>query len=474
MKTTIKLLAILGIAGLAILFNTTCQAVDAVQATSKPKDGAENRREFLTWSPGEQGIQTFRDDWPDKIYAGPVEFRIKAIESVKDGFTFKPESYFASCAYKAVKVSSKPNGLKPGKPDLTSRGLESKDFHIDQLPKMTVAEQELRLPAVISDVKNEGAAFTAVFSFAEEDVTCTVERTEYQITFSPSLPPDVRSLHYGPHFRQTIDFFKAKSDKPTPVVVLIHGGGWGGGCKTGVGGSTSAEPFLKQGISVARINYRFCGMDNLTPPVAAPLLDAARAVQFLRFKAAELNIDKSRFAAAGVSAGGYSALWLAFHKDLANPDSSDSVARQSTRLLCAGGQDTPTTLDPQQIQDWIPVNWGYGCFEAKAHWGAPYQKFLDRRDEYLAKGYIQEFSPWWLVARDSPPVCLSFGLPMPKPGEKDPEQIHSPLWGLHLQERTKEIGVECHLTSAGMKDSDPEYPGYYEFICKKLKEEPHK
>ena len=451
-------------------FNTTCQAADAVQTKINPTDGPESRRELVTWSPGERGIQTFRDDWPDKIHAGPLEFRIKEIESVKDGFTFKPESYFASCAYKAVKVSSKPNSLKPGKVDLKSRGLESKDFHTDQLPKMTVAGQELRLPAVISDVRNEGASFTAVFSFAEEDVTCNVDRTAYQTTVNPM--PDFRSLHYGPHFRQTIDFFKAKSDKPAPVVVLIHGGGWGGGCKTGVGGATSVGPFLAQGISVARINYRFCGMDNLTPPVAAPLLDAARAVQFLRFKAAELNIDKHRFAAAGVSAGGYSALWLDFHKDLANPDSSDPVARESTRLLCAGGADTPTTLDPQQIQDWIPVNWGYGCFDRKAGWGSPFQKFLDRRDEFLAKGYIQEFSPWWLVARDSPPVCLTYGLPMPKPGEKDPNQIHSPLWGLHLLKRMREIGVECHLTSKGMRDSDPGYPGYYEFICMKLKEEP--
>ena len=467
MTTTIKRLVILGIAGLAGQFNATCHATDAIQAPY------ESRHELVTWSPGEQGIQTFRDDWPDKIYAGPVDFRVKEIEPVKDGFTFKPESYFATCAYKATKISSKPNNLKPApNVDLKSRALESKDFHMDQLPKMTVAGQELLLPAVISDIRNEGATFTAVFSFAEEDVTCKVERTEYQTTINPM--PEVRSLRYGPHFRQTIDFFKAKSDTPTPVVVLIHGGGWGGGNKTGYGGGIPVGPFLAQGISVARINYRFNGMDHLTPPVAAPLLDAARAVQFLRFKAAELNIDKDRFAAAGVSAGGYSSLWLAFHKDLANPDSSDPVARESTRLLCAGGSDAPTTLDPQQIQDWIGFNWGYGCFEPKARWGEPFQNFLDHRDEYLAKGYIQEFSPWWLVARDSPPVCLSFGSPMPKPGEKDPQNIHSPLWGLHLLERMKEIGVECHMTSAGMKDSDPAYPGFNEFICMKLKEEPHK
>jgi len=41
MKTTTKLLAILGIAGLAGLFNTTCRAADAFQTKINPKDGAE-------------------------------------------------------------------------------------------------------------------------------------------------------------------------------------------------------------------------------------------------------------------------------------------------------------------------------------------------------------------------------------------------------------------------------------------------
>jgi len=41
MKTTTKLLVTLGIAGLAGLFNTTCQAADAFQTKINPKDGAE-------------------------------------------------------------------------------------------------------------------------------------------------------------------------------------------------------------------------------------------------------------------------------------------------------------------------------------------------------------------------------------------------------------------------------------------------
>ncbi len=56
--------------------------------------------------------------------------------------------------------------------------------------------------------------------------------------------------------RQKFDFWQATSDKPTPLVLLIHGGGWRGGDKSGYG-TSSIQPFLDKGISVASINYRF-------------------------------------------------------------------------------------------------------------------------------------------------------------------------------------------------------------------------
>ena len=38
--------------------------------------------------------------------------------------------------------------------------------------------------------------------------------------------------HYGEHERQVLDFYKAESDKPTPLLFFIHGGGWVAGDKT--------------------------------------------------------------------------------------------------------------------------------------------------------------------------------------------------------------------------------------------------
>src|SRR5205814_9086768 len=124
--------------------------------------------------------------------------------------------------------------------------------------------------------------------------------------FGPVLladePKTLLNVPYGMHVRQVLDFYQAKSDKPTPLVFQIHGGGWRNGDK-----KTNPKRFLDKGISVAAINYRFVqhGVEEkVVPPVKAPLEDAAGAVQVVRSKAGEWNIDKKRIGATGGSADG--------------------------------------------------------------------------------------------------------------------------------------------------------------------------
>ena len=122
------------------------------------------------------------------------------------------------------------------------------------------------------------------------------------VTFS--VPPTEADVSYGPHKKQVMHFWKAKSDKPTPLLFYIHGGGWMGGDRTGAAGYL--KPMLDAGISVVSVEYRFipeATADKVVPPVKGPLSDAARALQFVRSKAAEWNIDKERIGATGGSAG---------------------------------------------------------------------------------------------------------------------------------------------------------------------------
>src|SRR5260221_4813970 len=135
-------------------------------------------------------------------------------------------------------------------------------------------------------------------------------------------PKKLINVPYGTHPRQVLDFYQAKSDMPSPVVLYIHGGGWQNGDK-----KTNPQPFLDKGISVVAINYRYVKNaveEKIEPPVKAPLEDAARALQFVRSKAVEWNIDKKRIGATGGSAGGCSSAWLAFHTRTANPRGKES------------------------------------------------------------------------------------------------------------------------------------------------------
>ena len=89
-------------------------------------------------------------------------------------------------------------------------------------------------------------------------------------------PKQLTDVAYGSHPRQVLDFYQARSDKPTPVVFYIHGGGWRNGDK-----KMNPKAYLDKGISVAAINYRFVQQaeeEKVVPPVKAPVF-ASRKIK---------------------------------------------------------------------------------------------------------------------------------------------------------------------------------------------------
>jgi acetyl esterase/lipase len=265
--------------------------------------------------------------------------------------------------------------------------------------------------------------------------------------YAASVPnPTLSELAYGDHDRQVLDFWKAPSDKPTPLVFVIHGGGWMGGSKERLNRFVDAPALLKEGISVVAINYRYIrNAQNLKPPVKAPLHDAAHALQFVRSKAAEWNIDKTRIAAAGASAGACSSLWLLYHDDLADPESEDPIARESTRLYCAAVNNAQTTLDPKQMKEWTP-NSKYG---GHAFGMNSFDQFLAEREKILP--WIAKYSPYALASADDPPVYLYYKGAPPAIGKPQKDPTHTANFGLKLQQRCKELGLKCELVHSGAK-----------------------
>ena len=269
---------------------------------------------------------------------------------------------------------------------------------------------------------------------------------------NPKLPePTGFDVAYGPHLKQKLHFWQAESATPTPLLLFIHGGGWNaGGRLSGLSGML--PELLKEGISVASVEYRFIAEANaegVVPPVKAPLHDAARALQFVRSKAGEWNIDKERIGASGGSAGACSSLWIAFHSEMADPDSDDPVARESTRLFCAAVSGAQTTLDPKQMRDWTP-NSRYG---GHAFGLGNFEEFYSKRDTILP--WIAEYSPYALVSSDDPPVYLYYTSP-PALGEEQKDPTHTSNFGVKLQEHCEANGVACELFYPGVEGAKHE------------------
>ena len=261
--------------------------------------------------------------------------------------------------------------------------------------------------------------------------------------------PTIRDMRYGEHPKQAIDFYQAKSERPTPLVVHIHGGGWTAGTKAVIPG---LQQYLDAGLSVASVEYRFIQDAmalKIAPPVRAPLHDAARAIQLLRSKARELNFDKTRVAYIGSSAGACTSLWLALHDDLADPSSSDPVSRESTKPTLIAITAPQTSLDPRQTRSWIP-NMGYaghafGFYAEGRSRPEAFQMAFDAREKILM--WIHEYSPYEHASAGDPPIYMDY------PSQKEPvvagtnqtDPTHSAILGLKMAERLKEVGVEVHL-----------------------------
>jgi len=291
----------------------------------------------------------------------------------------------------------------------------------------------------------------------------------------PRPKPTVADYAYAKDSeRQKFDFWQAKSDKPTPVVLLIHGGGWMNGDKSSYG-TTVIQPYLDAGISVAAINYRFIPQamaDNVEPAVKGPLHDAARALQTIRSKAKEWNIDPDRVGATGGSAGACTSLYLALADDLADPKSDDPVARESSRLTAAAVTGAQTSLDPKELREWMPNaiygGHAFGFHSAGRSRAEEFDLLIANREKVLP--WIKEYSPIELISSDDPPIYLDYPNQKTPPvvGQAGPDPTHSALYGIKFAEAAKDSGIEVVVSYPGHKEE--KYGSISKFLIAKLSE----
>lgn len=276
---------------------------------------------------------------------------------------------------------------------------------------------------------------------------------------APQLAPTHADVAYGPAKLNVLDFWQAKGDGPRPLLVYIHGGGWTGGDKKQ--DTKAYQKFLDQGISCAAINYRLT--DEAILP--APVHDAARAIQFLRTKAADWNIDTKHIALTGGSAGACSSMWLLLHDDLADPKATDPVLRESTRVCAAVGDRGQTSIDPKLIEGWLGPNVLKHRMINLSVGEPTIEGALKNYDKHQA--LYAEFSPYNHIDAKDPPLLMIYNGDMTLPSKDASHGIHHPVYGIKMKEKSDKAGHECHLIIPGVSKSE-KYATADDFLIAKL------
>lgn len=256
--------------------------------------------------------------------------------------------------------------------------------------------------------------------------------------------PTLADVAYGPHERNRLDFWKAKGENPAPLVVFIHGGGFVGGDKSKWRDSRALAAMLDGGFACAAINYRF----RDAAPIQGILRDSARAVQFMRTKASEWNINKTRVAGWGGSAGAGTSLWLASRDDLADPKSEDPICRESSRLQAAVLQATQATYNLPRWESFV---------------GPPKPEWLKSPNEliefYHFKSREELDSPQghailddcdmlrWIGPGDAP-LFIMVNQPDGEPQSRG-HWLHHPKHAEEIKKACDGAGVKCSVTRKG-------------------------
>lgn len=276
---------------------------------------------------------------------------------------------------------------------------------------------------------------------------------------APPETPTYADVSYGPHPRQALDFWQADGEGPRPLLVYIHGGGWTAGNRRQ--DPKQFQPFLEKGISYAAISYRLSG----DAPLPAPVHDAARAIQFLKHKAAEWNINPDRIALTGGSAGACTSMWILLHDDLADPEADDPVQRESTRVAAAAVHAGQTSIDPPVIEAWLGPNVLKHRMIHLSVGEPSIEAALENYQQHRA--LYREFSPYNHLDADDPPLLMTYGNDMTLPSKDAGHGIHHPVYGVKMKQKADQVGHECHLLIQGVSTSE-QYSDAKEFLLDKL------
>jgi acetyl esterase/lipase len=216
--------------------------------------------------------------------------------------------------------------------------------------------------------------------------------------------------------KQMVDLYlpkKRNSDKPLPVVALIHGGGWVNGDRLGY--AAAAIQFARTGdYAAVGVGYR------LTKEAHWPsqIFDCKAAIRWIRAHAKEFNLDPDKIAVMGSSAGGHLSSLLGTSGDVKElegelgPNSAFSSRVQCVANLCGPEDFTKALMLDKEKK---PI------LDDPAVIGLLGGNYEEKHAEAVAA------SPVTYVSKDDPPFITFHGTADQRVAFLNAEEIHAAL-----------------------------------------------
>ncbi len=293
------------------------------------------------------------------------------------------------------------------------------------------------------------------------------------------------NVQYGSHKRNVFDIWLPESSEPTPLVIFVHGGGFTSGDKSkaygrdlAIGISPKQIKFLlRNKVAFASINYRLLENEE-TEGVIKSLGDIKYALQYMRHHAADMNIDAERVGLVGSSGGAGSSLWIGFSDDMADPNNSDPVLRESTRVQACAALATQSTYDLMRWEtDVFPNN----MFSMEQIKNTPLEERLVKfyginsyaqLESDRIKKYRKDVDMLAEITSDDPPVYIynkrEYAITK-EPKKAVSDLLHSPYHTVALRKGMDEVGVrhEIFLKAEGNNPKEGQMP--VDFLLRELK-----
>ncbi len=333
-----------------------------------------------------------------------------------------------------------------------------------------------------------------IFSCGNENVDSTPNPN---INFSTS-PVDLQGIQakfakdiaYDNKTRTQFDIWLPNSNTPTGLVIYVHGGGFTSGDKDFVysvqsGGAwdfpADIRYFLQNNIAFATIRYTLLNTTGETEGVKKSMSDVKRALQYIRSRSVDFNINKSKIILAGNSAGAGTSLWIACNKDFADPQNSDPVLRESSRVKGIVARETQSSynIEERWVND-VFIDYGITWPTILANESGNIQKIYGvssnaQYESAATDAYRADLDMLSLMTADDPEVWINNTLrDVVNPYSPYNADIpsHHAFHARELKKRADAVGLK-NITYYGKNPilfSDPSNESWTQFCKRKINE----